>query len=51
MVLVFEQYLKVASLKETAERLKQKRSNSPVDGGDVAIVDDYEVPDNFNNSN
>lgn len=40
MVQVFEQYVKVASLKETVERRENRRlwSDSPLDGGDVPNV-------------
>lgn len=48
MVQVFEQYVKVASLKETVERRENRRlwSDSPLDGGDVpnVQVDDVNGP-------
>ena len=45
MVQVFEQYLKVASLKETIEHRENRRlwSDSPVDGGDVPNFKSYNV--------
>ena len=45
MVQVFEQYLKVASLKETIEHRENRRlwSDSPVDGGDVPNFKSHNV--------